>query len=133
MPVFLRAACLRNLPGPSRLAGGALLRAGSVRLDSSQTRFNEGAHVGETHLQCGLPGASIRVFLDRIDSSTEGAGYPEGLDTALLGAISRHLDAVEFATFAYTGFAHGRLGNVAANEFLERFTREAPRGPQPKK
>ena len=94
----------------------------------SSTRFSEAATLGDIHLQCDLPGATIKVFIDRVDLSTTTGTYRRGIATSAIEAVSRYLKKLEFSAFAASCYAHGTLAKTPASDFLRRFVGEPPKG-----
>jgi hypothetical protein len=91
-------------------------------------QFRKASTLGETNLQCDLPTATIKVFVDRVDLLTTSGNYRKGLATMTIEAVSRHVKKLDFSTFAATCHAHGTLSNMPSSAFLGRFVREAPKG-----
>jgi hypothetical protein len=94
------------------------------------THFSNAAILGDTHLQCDLPSATIKIFFDRVDLSTTSANYHKGLATTAIEAVSRYVKQLEFSTFAASCHAHGTLASTPSADFLGRFVRDAPKDPE---
>src|SRR5262249_9757792 len=70
------------------------------------------AHLGEAQLRCDLPGAVVRIFLDRFDiSSTLGQSSVEHTHRALsvVEALQVHSPGVVFGSYASVLKLHGVL------------------------
>jgi len=95
------------------------------------TRFNKGATLGETHLQCDLPGATIKIYFDRVDLSATTRHYRKGLATTAVELVTRHVKKFDFSTIVASCHAHGTLPNTSSSDFLLRFVTSVPkdRGP----
>jgi hypothetical protein len=90
-------------------------------------QFRKAATLGETNLQCDLPTATLKIFLDHVDLSTTSGSYRKGLAAMAIEALSRHVKKLDFSTFTASCHAHGTLSNTLSSDFLGRFVREAPK------
>jgi hypothetical protein len=90
-------------------------------------QFRKAATLGEINLQCDLPTATIKIFVDRVDLSTHSGSYRKGLATMAIEAVSRHAKKLDFSTFTASCHAHGTLSNTLSSDFLGRFVHEAPK------
>jgi hypothetical protein len=99
------------------------------------TRFqNADSHLGEAHLRCTLFGSVLRIFLDRLDISSN-------LEQGAAGHDRRWLDAVEslqaylpdLVFNSYTAWLklHGVLPGVRPEQVLPKLVSAAPASPGP--